>query len=217
MSKGVIVVISAIVIVLCCIVTITILGVVGYLSTKNESRDTISEVPYEVNTFLNRSDMEELEVQGFTIHKGFSPPNIEGEYYIEGWNVKFDKMGIVSAGYPIANYSYIFKNQTEDGRIDVEFEGSKESGIGTGGYVSGKEGCFTLFIDQTGESTNSNCAFSMPVVLSGCLDENSNIESFNYANLMKSVTETEECKELYMPVGNMRIIRPDDGFVTRVR
>lgn len=213
MSKSTIAILTVLVVCLCSFATIVIGGGIVYYAYQNKSE--ISDVPYEVNTFLSQEDLDELAMNNFPIYKGFNPPNIVGEYKIVGWNVKYDKMDIFPIGEIIADYYYNFANQDDMGRVDVTFNSDSEAGTGTGAYISGDNGCFTVYIDQTGSSNDLSCDWSMPVVISGCMEENK-ITNFQYANLMKYVTETEECSESYMPVGNIRIIYPDDGIVNKI-
>jgi hypothetical protein len=219
MNKTTIIVLVVVVLLLCCCAS-TLIGAFAYFNyfsvkstdttnTTNTSQ-TITEVPYEINTFLSQTDLDELESNGFKINKGFLPPKLNGDFVIDNWSVKYDKGGIMDIGDEIATCYYTFSGQSTDGTLDSTFSCSEEKGTGELAYISGKDKCFTMYIDQKGST--SNCDFEMPVVMSGCLTSNG-ITDFQYANLMKSKTSGSVCDEELMPVNNIRIITVDDGLV----
>ncbi|MBI2617276.1 hypothetical protein HYW55_04035 [Candidatus Gottesmanbacteria bacterium] len=172
-------------------------------------------VPSQVNEFLDKKDITTLGEKGFPIYTGSNPPDITGKYYIAPWTVHFDSGNVFPVGTEIDKTYYRFFNQKRDGKVDVEYytENAGETGSGIGSFISGEGNCFTIFTEQKG--VIEGCNHKAPFVVSGCLTEKG-IANWTLSNIMKWQEDTQTCKEVAMPVGNVRIIIEDDKLAEKV-
>ena len=173
----------------------------------------LKDVPQQVSSFLAQSDLDELNKSNFSVNPGFNPPNIEGTFRIDKWTVKSDKMGIYPVGKLIDTCDYTFSNQSSEGDLSVGYECTNDIGTGTGGFISGNNSCFTIYINQSG--TYLSCNYSMPAIITGCIDD-IGLTELQYAVVMKSKDNTQACEDNMMPVGNIRTISIDDLHADRI-
>jgi hypothetical protein len=182
-------------------------GTVHELSLIAVKGAAIENVPTAVNTFLDQSIIDELAANGFITYTGTTPPTIEGKYAVNAAKIIYDKNNEWT-GRTLDNYFYTFSGQTTKGVITLtsSSQGANDSGSGNGGFISGKNNCFTVYVDLKGKQ--DTCDYDMPTLVSGCVKGNT-IEKWNYALLMKSHTDNTTCNNEMTAVGNVRIIRPD--------
>jgi hypothetical protein len=177
--------------------------------------NTIQGAPYEVNSFLDNADMEKLKENGVNIYPGFTPPDITGMYLVDKWTVKYDALKERPVGDTVSACHYRFSGQTRDGRITLEYAcDGEESGAGSGGYISGANNCFTVYIDDKGKI--KECAYSSPSLISGCLTDKG-IAGLQYSFIMKSRDEAKTCDGTLMKTGGMRVISIDDESADLVK
>ena len=134
-----------------------------------------SQLPSQVESFLTKDDLKNIQNGGFKIYLGNKPPKIEGKYLLNKDTRTFDNEIIVPPwGIPFTDYHYTFKNQTANNLIDWDYESlpnskitDKDSGIAKGGTITGEGNCFTVFFE--GKGVANECPYKMPQILSGCV------------------------------------------------
>lgn len=216
MNKTAIIVLVIVVILLCCC-TATGIGIFAFynysktvdtalINTTNSN--LITEVPYEINTFLDQTDLDNLQSNGLKVNKGYNAPQINGSFLVDNWTVKYDKQNSMKPGDAISTCTYTFSNQSSNGSVDYSYQCSDEKGKGELAYISGKDSCFTVYVNSKG--TTANCEFSNPVIISGCLNDKG-ITQWQYSTLLKTKTAGTTCDSEVMPLGNIRLISIDDS------
>jgi len=173
--------------------------------------DTIDDVPDDVNDFLDPEDLEAIEDAGMPVHRGDNPPNVEGSYGLDSLIITYDELGM--EGWTIAYYEMTYYDQTSAGAIKNDYEAPDAGDVGTGigGFISGDDGCFSVYLDIEGEA--SGCSYKLPAVHSGCMDSNG-IADFYWGFIMKEKSGTN-CDAL-MPEGAVRVIEESDGLAAEL-
>jgi len=169
----------------------------------------IPGVPTGVNQFLDLADFDAILQTGMQIHTGLSPPQIAGTYIISSPQITFDDQG---ANLPIIPYEWSFRNQDLDGTLLVDFrsQDGSDRATGVGGFVSGANNCFSVFVAF--EGSIRGCDYITPNIVTGCLEANG-IREWTLGFLMKSKVGST-CNQL-VPVGHRRVVRERDGFAER--
>lgn len=175
----------------------------------DDDDDDIADVPDDVNDFLDQADLDALEDAGMTIYKGDNPPNIEGGYLLDSLVITYDEIGM--EGYSIAPYTMTYYDQTTAGDIKNDYESPQvgDYGNGIGGFISGDDGCFTVYLDIEGNA--NGCDYGLPAIHSGCLNT-SGIADFDWGFIMKWKQGTN-CEAL-MPEEAVRIINESDDLAS---
>lgn len=181
-------------------------GTVHELSLIASNGKPIENVPTGVNAFLDQSVIDALSSDGFSTYTGTTPPSLEGKYLVSAMKVTSDRLEKNWIGRDLDQYYYTFSNQTAAGAITLASASlsAKDAGSGNGGYISGSNGCFTVYVDLIGKQ--GTCDYDMPTLVSGCLKNNA-IENWNYALLMKSHTDNDTCNNEMTKIGNLRVIK----------
>lgn len=172
--------------------------------------DEIEDVPDEVNDFLDPEDIEKLEDAGMTIYTGDNPPNVEGTYDLDSLVISYDEIGM--EGYPLAYYWIKYYDQTDDGKIKLDYESpdAGDVGSGIGAFIAGDGNCYSVFVNAEGDSFG--CHYKMPSIHSGCKNS-SGIADFQWGLIMKEKSG-ENCDYL-MPEGAVRIVDETDGMASK--
>lgn len=201
----------------CAVLFFMVLIVIGgILVWKSKSgRRKISGVPSEVNTFLEKKDIDLLKDHGFPVYTGEDPPDISGKYLMDDLTVVYDPgtwEGAYEIGYKIADYNYEFSAPKPGGLIDVKSYSKQagDEGEGQGSYIAGKGNCFTIFVNRKG--VTYDCRYQSPEVISGCLG-NDGLTGFQCSILAKEKTGSG-C-DYIMPVGYLRLYKEEDGLGQR--
>lgn len=190
-----------------------IVAIVGLLAFNfNKPKDVITGVPNEVNKFLQSKDISSLKEQGLTVYTGNTPPNVEGSYILDSQRSTYNSYG----GYigEIDSYRMELYDQKKD-TVAIKYSSLKSSDIssGRGAFISGKDNCFTIFVEEKGIS-DDNCNYNMSSITSGCIVEKG-IQNHEQSNIMKYKDNKPICEENMMPVGNMRIIEEEDQLAEK--
>ncbi len=185
----------------------------------------IEGLPIEVSKFLTQEDIDNLEELEYPIYFGLNPPNIGGSYLANNQRIDYDKMNPRYIGSLVIDTIESFHTQTEDLKIVMDSE-HVNTGIvreGDVGYMSGEDNCFTVFnLGTTKEEFG--CVTNSAIIVSGCIDEEGNIEGFKKSIMMlkhnsrilcviipKALNQRHPIQE-----GNIRIISEVDGVAERV-
>jgi len=175
-----------------------ILGLTACSSNdSNEDENSIPEknsYDYYVNTAMQKA----IDDLGITIHKGLTPPNVEGVYAINPFycakstqpNDNFEDLEVGVSTLTLSNqntaklsvdfnnfliYSIMFKNETWQGK---------------GSFISGEGNKFSILLHSNGEleSNNSVSKFQNLIILSGEIDVQNNkikgIKNLQMASIM---------------------------------
>lgn len=182
---------------------------------EEQTKEEIENVPNPVNEFLSSNDIGEYEAAGMTIYTGNNPPNIEGLYKTDSLVVFYDKPFENSApvGTEVSNYNHQFYDQKSDGTIKLKripLEG-QDAAEGMGGFISGDNGCFSIFVDVQDQS--DQCTTSQATIYSACKVE-AGLEGLQAGFILKE-QEGPGCG-VVVPVGHLRIITEDDGLAERI-
>ncbi len=175
----------------------------------HESRDDF-DLPLEIHGFLDKVSLEALVEAGMKIHYGNRPPQIEGIYRLNAPEVIFDEQ---RRWLSVAEYTYTLFDQSDDGRISMNFEatGSDDLADGVDAFIVGRDDCFSIFINAEGLA--GGCAYQLPSVISGCL-EGDGIAQWRHGMVMGENT-AQACAAV-IPEGYRRIVTESDGLARRL-
>jgi hypothetical protein len=179
------------------------------------SKAEIAGVPHPVNQFLDESDIAKIRSHGVTIYTGTTPPDITGNYLLNSLSVLYDPgtwSGAYPVGYHIPSYVYGFSNQKADGSISAHYYSDEidDTANGLGAFISGENNCFTVFINQVGDT--NDCHYSSPQIISACMAP-TGIKNFTNSYLPKE-KDGSGCDEL-APIGYLRIAEESDGLAEK--
>jgi len=159
--------------------------------------------------FLQEEPVVRMVDSGLEIHKGLNPPYIEGQYYCTEPIGVWDELGgeaIRSIWF--APGSFMFKNQTTEGLIDVfssQFDEERNLVVSIeesdGMFIRGNENRFTIFLNTVSESTN--CTTQEVRIISGEL--NTEDDSLSFQMGLYITQRLGPCLEI-MPENKVRVI-----------
>ena len=165
----------------------------------------------EIRDMIPDEIMEKLEESGMAIYSGNSPPNLEGTYFFSPPVLVHSSMDSDDLGHIFNDYYYSFFNQNNnDLTIEVMEKAfaSSSVGTGTGGYIVGENGYFTIFVEIY--EKESNAWSKVAEVISGELTNNG-IKNFQLSLIMLDKSDTGN----YIDVGEGRLVKDGDGFSER--
>jgi len=183
----------------------------GYGNQRNFITDEgIDDVPPEVNDFMTEKDIEILEDEGLTIHKGLNPPNIEGNYYANtqeqlNGNIRFN------------NYTYKFSKQTADLNIELNYQSDsgRDIGEGIGAFIAGSGQTFSVYLEtkSTIDEGTHTVSFHTASIYSGTKSSDGIID-FQFGFI---VTKKEnDLDNNFMEVGDSRVIYEADKLAESI-
>lgn len=155
----------------------------------------------EVILFLEDPSVENaIEESGIELYPGDTPPSLEGKYqnYAEITEASVYYSDIV--GDSITTKMLLF-NQTESGEISLEEYLDEITYEGIGGYITGEDGYFSLWIKVYHDYSDYGYDFQETtiVVLSGTQLSNGDLSFRGMTTITKSITSDEAyvdfCKE----------------------
>lgn len=186
----------------------------------NENGDADSfERPEEARTMISDEQLSELEEFGAVIYGGSTPPDVAGSYNRDkpynfyhtddrrlGGTNNCTSIVTLEAGNESHMYTWSEVNTGCDGGND-----------GMGSYISGEDGCFTLYTETQGHF--EDCEMEWVRILSGCIDE-SGILDPQFIFLPTSM-EGDSCQDRVdrahlTGVGQVLIETQEDGIAARV-
>ena len=163
---------------------------------------------------LNQVIPEDLRKQlgeHIPIYDGSNPPNIEGEYIVSPMEMAFDSKGGWEVG-KVFNDTYIkFYNQDMiNNTLDYkEKEGSSES-IGTGCFISGDDGNFSVFFNTESVAHYSYDIYTKEALIISGTRTNDGIKDLYYAFII--VEKSNDPDHIIMDVGDFRSFKDGDGI-----
>jgi len=168
----------------------------------------INDVPFKVNDILTREILTTLENRGLLIYKGFTPPDVSGNYYL-------DNLTNLETGTKYINYSYQFFNQNQDFSIELKTASSTSDAIGKGAFISGEQNGFSIYCETEHNINDDGTVVYIKSldIFSGTLSS-SGIESFQNGFII--VDKTNDPFSHFMEVGDSRIVYEADGLASKV-
>ena len=114
----------------------------------------------------NPSVQNAIQESSISINKGDDPPLLAGIYSVNGYVVDVSSAAQELYGSPISSTITLY-NQTASGKIDLKEEVSGIVVYGSGGYIIGENGAFSVFQEskQNGEEAGLPSDLSVTVVL----------------------------------------------------
>jgi hypothetical protein len=172
--------------------------------------------PVGTYDIISDAQLESLLEADIVIYEGDTPPDIEGVYDRAGGTVTFsDDSSLVGR---TMCYSIWTVEATGDDHVYVtsseSYNNCSGGSEGTAAYLSGSDGCFTLF--KSVDAERSGCEYRSAGIISGCL-ETDGIRDFMRASLALD-RPGPECDALIdagnIPAEGDRLVS-DYGFVQR--
>ncbi len=170
--------------------------------------DYINDVPFKVNDIITQEILTTLEDQGLVIHKGFTPPNVTGNYFV-------NDLENIENGDQYIDYSYQFFNQSQDFSIELKTASASSDATGKGAFISGESGGFSIYCE-----VESNISYDGTMVYIKSLDiysgvvSTSGIENWQHGFII--VDKTNDIYGNFMDIGDTRIVYEADGLAEKV-
>ena len=107
-----------------------------------------------------------IDDSGIPIYEGDTPPALAGTYLLDGEVTDASSLLNELIGAPMGS-EFILSKQTVSGKIDLEERVGGLKGTGSGGYITGANGHFTIYIEskQSGSEAGLPHDVSVTVVL----------------------------------------------------
>lgn len=165
----------------------------------------------DIHRVVSDQVLREIEATGQVIHRGSTPPNIEGTYDVEPFVLQASNFQDSSPGFVFAPMFITFSDQDPQAlSVRVDYVNGTESGLGLGSFMAGSGAGFSVFapvsIVVNGQSAE------IVQVFSGELEGNG-IRNFQVANFM--MDDHGDIANMLLNVGQGRVIRDSDGFSPR--
>ncbi len=170
--------------------------------------DYVNDVPYQVNNIITQDLIDEFEEKGLVIYKGFSPPDITGNYYL-------NDLTNLETGNKFKDYSYQFFNQKTDFSIELKYASNTSDAIGKGAFISGDVTSFSVFCEME-DNINDNGTIVYIKSLDIYSGEITGNGITNYQNGFIIVDKQNDVNSNFMDVGESRIVYEADGLVEKV-
>ena len=133
---------------------------------KDDKKDSGFKSPEEY--IENPSVLGAIDEADMPVYKGDTPPPLAGTYLSDGevTDVSSTFDGIIMIGTPVES-EFILSNQTTSGKIDFEERVGGIKATGSGGYITGANGKFTIYMEskQTGSEAGLPNGVSVTAVL----------------------------------------------------
>ena len=147
----------------------------------------------------NPSVSSAIRESSIPVYEGDTPPALAGTYSIDGKVTDTSYELAVLIGMPVQS-EFILSKQTTSGTIDFEerIDGFKVSG--SGGYVTGNNGCFTIYQEsrQSGSEAGLPNDLTLTVVLmmSGIKSNNGNLTDVEGVSIITEASSNNKSYNL---------------------
>lgn len=187
----------------------------AFISCSKDSDNNVEPgLSPKIQSIIADSLVKDLEAKGMTIHKGNTPPNIEGVFHMAPKELirNYGPEDSYKEGIIINSYKYTFYDQVGDeAKIDYTSYNGADVAKGLGTLISGSGNKFTLFAEVKSESNGiKNTSVS---IFSGEMTEDG-IKYLQEALLLTS-KEGDEKNYLLMPIGKSRLYIDQDKISPR--
>ena len=165
----------------------------------------------EITDMIPDEIMERIEESGMTIYTGDNPPTLEGTFFVSPMTLISSTIASDSPEDKYNDYNYSFSKQNNyDLTIEVTEQSEKSRGDGTGGFIVGQDGKFTIFVEIS-EKKGSEGWSKTATIISGELTKNG-IINFQSSLVMLENSGTGD----YIDVGEGRLFHDGDGFSEKI-
>jgi hypothetical protein len=168
----------------------------------------INDVPYQVNNILTKELINQFEQNGMIIHKGFSPPDITGNYFM-------NDLTNLETGDLYKEYSYQFFNQEKDFSIELKYASNTSDAIGKGAFISGNDRNFSVYCEME-DNINDNGTLVYLKTINVYSGQMSTDGIINYQNGFIVVDKINDINNNFMNIGESRIVYEADGTAESV-
>lgn len=170
------------------------------------------EIPEAVSELIPQEYIDRMNDAGFPVYGGTKPPSIAGSYEMDSLMITYDEATGME-GSRIARYVFTYYEQEGD-EITLDFESvADDAGEGLGSYISGAEGCFTVYSSTVGRQDSIDCEYRAMTLYSGCLKKDG---IYDYRQAFVMIEQTPGCEGNIIPIGNIRIVDESDGLAKRL-
>lgn len=192
-----------------------------FTSCLKDGDDTIvlplpdGKIPYSV---ISEELQDSLKNNGFVIHEGITPQNIEGSYLAAPLTLHYASDGYTNNFYDL---TMTFRNQMQRGMVTYsERQRDTVEGASIAAQVIGHDSCFTMYCYQyvanySGAIRLWNCKIA--TVVSGIITKNG-IRDCQYSYIM---LEKEAINDNYLSQlakdETFRIYKDGDSMATKIR
>jgi hypothetical protein len=166
----------------------------------------------EVNAFVPDTLLATMQMLGMPIHRGATPPNIEGIYHgapiiLVGSTVAGDVPGA-----RMLDYDFAFSEQDNERlTVAVDYVNGPDRGVGLGGFIVGSDSTFTVFARLRSQAFGDS---SLNVqVLSGRLRPQGIADLYVAGFMLDNYGNPQG---FWIPNGTGRVGRDDDTFSERI-
>ena len=153
-----------------------VLSIFILVSCYDQDDKLLPDTPEEIleNPFVKNANKE----ADFPIHKGNNPPALAGTYLANGQVTDASYLLSEMIGSTIAS-EFILSRQTSSGKIDFEERVNGLRVTGRGGYITGANGNFTIYMvsEQTGSEAGlpNDVSITVVMLMSGKQSSNGNL------------------------------------------
>ena len=163
------------------ILSVLFLGLASCEKDKETKDDELSE---DIQNFVSEETLQQLQDLGMEINKGMDPPDMEGTYVASPFEMI--ATSIENDYYPVGSiisdyYFRLYDQDNEDMTIKIDYANGPETGTGMGGFISGNDDEFSVFIEVEVE-TNGYKATVLQLISGTMTDDG--IKDFYFANWM---------------------------------
>jgi len=163
----------------------------------------------EIRDMVPEEILERIEEAGMAINTGDNPPVLEGTFFISPILLVSSNIAGDNPGQRFSDYYYSFSKQNNHNlTIEVSIQSDTSSGDGTGGFIVGENGRFTIFVEA--DINGSNGWAKTAEIISG------EVKANGIGNLEISLVMLEKTGSGYIEVGEGRIVNDGDGFSEKV-
>jgi len=163
----------------------------------------------DIREMVSEEILERIEEAGMEIYTGDNPPILEGTFFISPIFLVSSNISGDPPGHQFSDYYYSFSNQNNlNLTIEVSIQSNSVSGEGTGGFIVGEDGRFTIFVKNN--MNNSGGWAKTAEVISG------ELAADGIKNLTISLVMLDKTGSGYIEIGEGRIIHDGDGFSEKV-
>jgi hypothetical protein len=162
-----------------------ILSVLGLgLASCSKDKDKDDELSKDIQNFVPDETLAQIVDMGMVINKGVDPPDMEGEYLASPYELTATSVADdYSLGTIFADYYFrLYDQDNDDLTIKLDYYNGGEQGSGLGGFISGKDKKFSVFIEV--ESEYNGYEATLLHVISGTMNKDGSIEDFYFTNYM---------------------------------
>lgn len=167
---------------------------------------------------VNYDEQRNLSDNGFNIHEGIEPPNLEGVFLAAPLVLQYSSDNYRNAFY---NLKFGFEQQFKRGMVNyTEQQRDSVEGNSTMAQIIGHDSCFTMYCTQyineySGPTLLWSCKTA--TVISGIITENG-IKDFQYAFVMLEKEATSDYYyNMLAPIETIRIWSDNDNLASRLK